>query len=987
MRGGGSRTSNDVVGKNQGEVLRLVEKSIAEESSVNNDFNVSLVDVPTDGYGYKDKVKVNIHINNATTERLDKLIIQFKVKKKLIDDYSSNLHGVEFNSLVDFGGTIVSDYSADLVRGLQGIYTIDKNDPYETDSVFMNPVSVGKRVDMLALLNIDRLTLRTKGLLIPSKDYLSNRDFEIEYKISNGTQILGTGILPIHVKGPDLITSQRQFGLDLTRVGRSGEYNAIYFNTYTYNGTRTGVFDVVDDKDKKFWLVVRDKKGEEGLYQYVEDSKFKFKIPQGFKLDEDSLRLYYSGMDYKVDGNIVEVNVRPGDVGLSIGYDGDYVRRGLQVYSSINNYFALPLIKTDEQFDTYSFSVDTSSGSFPSVSDLTLNNKKTFNIKSELDLIEAIPWYTNSLGINEHYIYDDDSLRFPSGYTYNVSSLEYDTKIDGATMRAMVFSPSFFQNVKLYGIREDGSRVVLDSERVKAYSYILGEYFKTKPLITDEKSVVHIPNDILKLRFEFTKTIKGGAFTHNIPIWDITDVGALSRSGGVLRLGVNGVIKDYPYSFHIYDGRIYQYRWGLYNTVFRNNLNTYLLLDGGDTPEGRTLFEKDTSRLRKHVILKTPKDFKFSFTGDYSSSGSFYDVVGEEVYGDTKYTLISQKKTSQVNTPSLIGSWVMLPTVQDGIYSMSSRVYLEGRDTLPSWLTIKPYETKGQEYSFQFDPSRSIRDNYELVTDGTEAHAKITVEKPKILSTTTLVNDTTSLKVKTFDEVFNIKSYIVNDASDPVVHPVLDVVVPEKLELQDEVAVPSGYKVQYQLDGSTDYIDNVTDYSVVRKYRVVAVDSTASILPNTSLEVTAPMKLKRGITSNVNEVLKTTVTHNGGTLISAIVNVTSDLQEFKDGIVNVKWVDENGTTLKTQKLTGQHGSKYVVDRAMFTKDSKYYKYVSTEGIPDGTYVGGVTSEVVVHMKEQDISFELPMTGTYGTIGVLSALLGILGITFVRKRGR
>lgn len=167
----------------------------------------------------------------------------------------------------------------------------------------------------------------------------------------------------------------------------------------------------------------------------------------------------------------------------------------------------------------------------------------------------------------------------------------------------------------------------------------------------------------------------------------------------------------------------------------------------------------------------------------------------------------------------------------------------------------------------------------------------------------------------------------------------------------------------------------------------MAIDSNSSILPNTSLIVEAPMKLKRGITSDVNEAIKTTVTHGGGTLISDVVKVTSDLQEFKDGIINVKWVDDKGVTLKIQKLTGRHGTKYVVDRAMFTKDGKYYKYVSVDGTPEGTYTGGVTSDVVVHMKEQEITFELPMTGTIGTLGVLGSLLSALGVTFARKRGR
>ena len=978
----------DVIEENHDSILKPIERSV-EESEVSSDFKVSLVDVPSDGYGYNDSAKINIHVNNVTTTSLDNLVITFKVvKKKLIDEFSSDLHGVNFTDMVNFGGSLFNEYSSSLVQSVRGTGKINKNDPYVTDTVFMRPISVGKRVDTTAKVEIRWLFMKTKGLYIPSKDYLSSRDFDIEYKIFNGSQILGTGVLPIHVKGSDLITSQRQFGLDLTRIGRQGEINGVNFNTYTYWGTRTNVFNIINDEDKKFWLVVRDKRSEKGLYEYVENSKFKFKIPQGFKLDEDALRLYYFGMNYKVNGDTVEVDVRPGDVGLSIGWGGTYIKRGLRVTEEgiENNYFALPLIKNDEQFDTYNFSVDTSGGSFPSVSDLTLNNKQTFNMKSELDLIDTEISYFGKLGNDGTYIYDDDRVSFPSGYTYNISSYEYDTKVNGANLKAISFSYYFFANVQIYGIRSDGSRVALDVQNFEINDSILGEYFKTKPIVGSKRSVVHIPEDIVKVRFEFNKKVTSSGTSYNYLVWDIKDDVALSENGGALRLGVNGRVKEIPYRFSIGRGLSYEYKWRLSNPILINKLVGYLDILGY-TYNSSNLVTVDTSKARKHVILKVPKGFSFSFTGGYAWISSFYDILGEEIYGDTKYIHISQKEGVSINATSLTGTFSMLPIVQDGIYDMSSRVYLEGRDTLPSWLIIVPSETGGQEYSFQYDPSRSIKDNYELVTDGTEAHAEITVEKPKILSTTTTVNDLSSLKVTNFDDVFSVKSYITNDSSDPVVHPVLDVVVPDKLELHGEVVVPNGYKVQYQVEGSNDFVDNISDYSLVKKYKVVAVDSTASILPNTSLEVNAPMKLRKSITDNVNVSLKTTVTHNEGTLISTTVNVTSDLQEFKDGVVNVKWVDENGTTLKTQKLTGRHGSKYVVDRAMFTKDGKYYKYVSTDGFPDGTYVGGVTSEVVVHMKEQDISFELPMTGTYCTIGVLSALLGILGIAFVRKRGR
>lgn len=592
--------------------------------------------------------------------------------------------------------------------------------------------------------------------------------------------------------------------------------------------------------------------------------------------------------------------------------------------------------------------------------------------------------YSGGLSTGSNYIYDDDYLRFPSGYTYNVDFFEYDTKLNGATLKAINYSSRFFEGAKVYGVRSDGTRILLDTKKVKAGDYILGEYLKTKALVIDPSSnVVHVPDDVVKVRFELNKKITSGDYFANNLLWDIVDADAVRKNTDKKAyLGVNGAIKGLPYYFVISKGLVYEYKWGFHNLTYKNRLSAYQYFEGGFASSG--ILNVDTSQARKHIIWKVPKGFSVSSL----TAHTVYEVKGEEVVGDNKYILISLKEGAQLNTPTLFAYLDMNPTVKDGVYDTSARVYLEGKGTLPSDLVIEPVASStGPKYSFQYDPTRSIKDNYELVTDGTEARAKITVEKPKILSTFTTVNDGSSLVVKGLNEVFNVKSYITNDSSDPVVHPVLNVVVPDKLELKGGVVVPKGYKVQYKLDGRNDYTDTVSDYSLVKGYRVVAVDSTASILPNESLEVSAPMKLKRGITNNIRETMKTTVTHGGGTLQSENVTITSDLQEFKDGIVNVKWVDDKGVTLKTQKLTGRHGTKYVVDRAMFTKDGKYYKYVSVDGTPEGTYTGGVTSDVVVHMKEQEITFELPLTGTIGTLGVLGSLLSALGITFARKRGR
>lgn len=992
IRGGqlSSTEGNHSVSKESSSIMfKEVEKG-TEVGESQGDFSVSLVNVPADGYGYDitDKAKASIRINNTTGKDLHNLVVKFKVKKKLIDDYSSDLDGVKVTDMFELGDSLLQEYSRELFKSSSGMGVISKSDPYLSYKLVMNTVTAGKRIDTTVDLWVSLFKFRTKGIYIPSSDYLSSSDFDIEYEILDGSNVLGSGVLPIHTKAPDLVTAQRKFMLDLTRTGRSGEPSGQTFNSFTEGGTARNVFTMVDDRDNKFWLVVKDKDKQVGLYQYIENSKFKFKIPRGFVLDEDLLKHYYPGMKYTKVNDTVEVDVRPGDVGLTVGDNGGRVERGFKfVYPGGRNiYFALPLIKNDERLDTYNFSVDTSNGAFPEVTDLKLDDKQTFIRKSELDLITGNAEYTGAVRQDANYIYDNDYLNLPSGHTYNVTSLEYDTKVNGANMKALVFNPKFFQNTKIYGLRSDGSRVVLDSQNFKTGDYILGEHFKTKVRLDKDRSVVHVPDDIVKLRFEFDRTIKNGDYFGNIPVWEVLDKNAVKMNNGHFRLGVNGAVKEYPYRFYISNEMQYRYDWQLTDLDFRNKLRTGHYFYGYDGFRN-DLISVDTSHLRRHIIVKVPKEFSMEFSSISPEILSSYDIVGEEVHGDTKYILISQKEGVPFITPSLYTLFNMSPTVLDGVYNISSRVYLEGRGSLPNWLDIKPNREGGQEYSFQYDPTRSIRDNYEMVTDGTEARAKITVEKPKVLSTTTTVNDVTNLKVKSFDTIFDVKSYVTNNSSDPVSHPVLDIVVPDKLELAKAVVVPSGYKVQYQLDGSNDYVDNVTDFSKVRKYRVVAIDSNSSIVPNTSLIVEAPMKLKRGITSDVNEAIKTTVTHGGGTLISDVVKVTSDLQEFKDGVINVKWVDDKGVTLKTQKLTGRHGTKYVVDRAMFTKDGKYYKYVSVDGTPEGTYTGGMTSDVVVHMKEQEITFELPLTGTIGTLGVLGSLLSALGVTFARKRGR
>lgn len=169
LRLGGGLTTTEgnpsVSNESSSIMFKEVEKG-PEVGESQGDFSVSLVNVPADGYGYdlKDKARASIRINNTTGKDLSNLVVKFKVKKKLIDDYSSDLDGVKVTDVFEIGDSLLQDYSRELFRSSAGMGVISKSDPYLSYKLFMNTVTAGKRIDTTVDLWVSIFKFRTKGI-------------------------------------------------------------------------------------------------------------------------------------------------------------------------------------------------------------------------------------------------------------------------------------------------------------------------------------------------------------------------------------------------------------------------------------------------------------------------------------------------------------------------------------------------------------------------------------------------------------------------------------------------------------------------------------------------------------------------------------------------------------------------------------------------------------------------------------------------------
>ena len=935
---------------------------VTAEIKENRDFNVSLANIPSDGYDYNAAARMKIHITNTTGKDLNNLKIRFKIKKRLVDPGDTSTpderiaHNIPyFMNILDHRYT-----TTDTV-----VFVSD--DLYLMQNLRMRSIQQGSSLDTFVNLNLLSLHRRLDPTLNISNEFATIKDFDLDYDIINESDVLGSGTMRIKLK-PSHQTIDRSFALQLTKKLPSDRYTFSMF----LNSQSTKKFKIAGKDDRKFWLAVTDTSfiSSDNYHSYLDDSTFKFLLPDGVRLDEETLRRVYKGMDYRIDGKTVTVNVRPKDVGLNLK------DKGFTGIAGQNIYFALPVIIDVLNKDTYHFDVDTVHGQFGRVTplDITKLNFEEVSIP-KLFKFEDHHGYRYVSGLASKFSVSSMTVTRPTGYDYNLHSIDINTKTRGATLKSVVFHQFGSNNarLKMYGITLSGDKRELITTTYNSklhWSDLVPTAYNG--VFQFGNTRVDIPDDVVTLRAEWMGDDINAINTDNIyALWDVIDETELLGQGKYSAITYHTDKGDVSYEPKVRRETV-DSRW------MNNPLDVTITQTSGTTflyrNDNNTLLNYDVSDVKSHVILKVPKDLVVDTVGYSDPDFKPYAIIKEEIVGDVKYVLLEQQEGSKIWNTNTTIQYSVPSIFKDGVYNIAMRDYLSGVIGNPK---LNGLQFTGN-MSFQYDPNKSLKDNFETVTDGSIVTKKLTVNTSKALSTTTLVNGRKKITLGGRNDIAEVKSYLVNKSNDVIKNPVLMVDVPENLELTGPVIAPSGNSVQYQLNGEQGYVDSVTDYSQVKRYRVI---SNADLQPTENIEVIAHVRLKSNITSNINATMNTTATHNDGRLVSGNVTITSDLQEFKDGTVNVTWIDENGTTLKTQTLTGRHGTNYNVDTTI-TKDGKHYEVVSGE--TTGTYVGGETNNITIRMRERALTFDLPTTGTADMTITLAGLAGALVITKRKK---
>ena len=170
--------------------------------------------------------------------------------------------------------------------------------------------------------------------------------------------------------------------------------------------------------------------------------------------------------------------------------------------------------------------------------------------------------------------------------------------------------------------------------------------------------------------------------------------------------------------------------------------------------------------------------------------------------------------------------------------------------------------------------------------------------------------------------------------------------------------------------------------STIRSYKIVPNDPNAKLEPGEFTAISATVRPNNSIQNGSHNFI-TTMTHQNGTTRSTPASVSVRIKELASGTIKVKYMNGD-TIIKTDTITKQHGASYTIDTTTFTKDGKIYEVETVEGDRTGTIEGLTNKDIVVHVKEKEVTFDLPTTGTVDGVITLIGLSGTLVVTKHRK---
>ena len=271
-------------------------------------YQVELLNPPSDGYELYGDIPMHVHVNNNTGRELKDFKIQYIIKKDVTA--IGDLQGVSFNEYLDF-------------KNKPSVYNLS----FVTDNTYLAPTLVRKVLPQLTEDFDTTLNYRIKdnpvnvtnfNKLIQS--WLVDGDTEIQVRFLSGDTVLAEQTLQLKKRN-----TKPDYRLRLVKNG-----------SYDLEPTVYSPITITNDASRDAWLQISPvTRGVKPIPQHP--ARFTFHLPDGVSFVKSRWDVEYPNIPVTVNGQDVEVELPPYLVSFGWVF-GDTVRRKLDYY-----YLRLPI--------------------------------------------------------------------------------------------------------------------------------------------------------------------------------------------------------------------------------------------------------------------------------------------------------------------------------------------------------------------------------------------------------------------------------------------------------------------------------------------------------------------------------------------------------------------------------------------------------------------------------------------------------------------
>lgn len=582
-------------------------------------YQVELLNPPSDGYELYGDIPMHVHVNNNTGRELKDFKIQYIIKKDVTA--IGDLQGVSFNEYLDF-------------KNKPSVYNLS----FVTDNTYLAPTLVRKVLPQLTEDFDTTLNYRIKdnpvnvtnfNKLIQS--WLVDGDTEIQVRFLSGDTVLAEQTLQLKKRN-----TKPDYRLRLVKNG-----------SYDLEPTVYSPITITNDASRDAWLQISPvTRGVKPIPQHP--ARFTFHLPDGVSFVKSRWDVEYPNIPVTVNGQDVEVELPPYLV--SFGWvSGDTVRRKLDYY-----YLRLPIKFEGTIKPTYSFTVD--SEDIPNIKPYTVDNKLVKQV-DPLDLIKDA--YDDMFKLdNGDYL---TRFLYQSNEGFDLQKIKFTTKVQGLSTKQLgIYSPT--ADTRVYGIRADGTRVELIpvARNLTDIPYYETRYYSDikyiyKDLDTYEEIEVDYGHNSKASQIFFTYEIKDKANLPNL----IPTTYRVDDREKVSNTHINYIAPKYNNHIEPRDKVfVNQTRGGIYNlatynsdlerTPYKNHYQGYVIYK---YEKGMTVNHDDKDELVKR------------------------EVIGDYVYDLTKIVRYTNGVSSQYADFS--------PVFQDGNHRLTGKIFFNHDNYVP----------------------------------------------------------------------------------------------------------------------------------------------------------------------------------------------------------------------------------------------------------------------------------------------------------------